>query len=149
MNKLRNVAVLVLLLALPLIAADPMYGTWKMRTTGKKPELRQQIVTVEPASGGTKFSYDIELESGTPLSYYFITKLDGAEVPAYSSGKEIMKVRVKRVGPNAYEASSVVPGTTTKFRATISPDGKSMATDGTIQSGGQTIPSHVVFDRVN
>lgn len=149
MNKLRTAAVLGLLFVMPLLAADPMFGTWKMRKTGKKPELRQQVVKVEPTSGGTKFSYDIELANGVPLSYYYITKLDGAEVPAYSSGKEILKIRVKKVGPNEFEATSTAPGTTTKFKTTISPDGKCMVTDGTIQSGGRTIPSHVEFDRVN
>lgn len=150
MNRLRNVAALILVLAVPLLAADPLYGTWKMRKSGDPHGLRKQIVKVEPDSGGTRFSYDIELASGTPLSYYYITKLDGAAVPAYSSGQEIMKIRVTRVGPNEFDATSVVPGTTTKFRTTISPDGKSMVTDGTIQQGGgKTIPSHVVFDRVN
>lgn len=149
MDKLRNFAVFMMLFVLPLLAADSLSGTWKMRTSGKKGGLRKQIVKIELVSGGTKFSYDIELANGAPVSYYYITKLDGAEVPAYSSGKEMLRVRVKKLGPNEYEATSAAPGTTTKFRTTISLDGQSMVTDGTIQSGGKTIPSHVEFDRIH
>jgi len=140
----------MLLLAVPLLAADPLNGTWKMRSSGDPYGVRKQIVKVESVPGGTRFSYDIELGNGTPVAYYYITKMDGAEVPVYSSGQEIMKIRVTRVGPNEYDATSESPGTTTKFKTTISSDGKNLVTDGTFQqTGGKTIPSHVVFDRVN
>jgi hypothetical protein len=137
----------MLLAALPVVAADPICGVWQMRNSGKNKELKSQVVAVEPSGGGVKFSYDLNM-SGARIQYSFVTKMDGAAVPAISNGAEIMKVWVKKVSPYEYDSGSVVQGTETRFKGTISPDGKTWTTDGTIKTGGQSIPSHVIFDRV-
>jgi hypothetical protein len=113
----------------------------------EREKRRHEEPGVEPSGGATKFSYDIE-RSGGKIAYYFVTKLDGAEVPAISNGTEIMKIRVKRIGPYEFDSSSTVQGTETRFKTIVSKDGNVMTTDGTIATQGKSIPSHVVFDRV-
>ena len=81
--------------------------------------------TVEPSAGGAKFSYDLNL-SRTRIQYSFVTKMDGALAPAISNGTEIMKVWMKK----------------------ISPDGKTWSADGTIKTGGRSIPSRAGLDWV-
>ncbi len=147
MSALRTVAFLMLLTALPLVAADPICGVWQMRKDEKKQQLQGQVVTVEPSGGATKFSYDIAMGK-TRIQYSFVTKMDGEPVPAMSNGKEFMKVWVKKISLYEYDSGSVVQGTETRFKGKISADGRVWTTDGTIRSGEQTIPSHVVFDRV-
>jgi hypothetical protein len=67
-----------------------------------------------------------------------------AEVPAYSAGKVVMMVRLKKTGPNTYEGS-VSNGVTSQSKTTISADGKVM----TSESINGLIKSQSVFDRVN
>ena len=79
MKLLNRTLVLALLLTLPLSAADPLYGI--------------------------KLTTDIDFGSGAGgMSTTYVTKLDGAEVPVYSAGKVVMRLRGKRTGPNTYEA---------------------------------------------
>ena len=141
---LRSASFLVLLAALPLSAADAFYGTWKMRPSEKPEERMKQVVTIEPVADGVKVVADIEIDDGTKVDLSYTTKLDGEEVPVYASGNEVMKIRVKRTGPNVYEGSTEGPGGTSTFKTTISDDGKVMTTEST--SGPKT--SQAVFDLV-
>lgn len=79
------------------------------------------------------------------MSMTYTTKLDGAEVPVYSSGKVVMTFRAKRTGPNTYEGSTTANGTTTSVTTIISADGKVMTSESTTGS----IKSRSVYDRVN
>ena len=77
-------------------------------------------------------------------SYSYTTKLDGSEVPVYSSGKVVMTTRVKKTGANVYEGSSTGAGGTVTFKTSISADGKVMTSEST--TGSTKLLS--VFDRV-
>ena len=146
MKPLNRTLLLALLLTLPLSAADPLYGVWKTRP-GKPGDTSKQTqtVTIEPVADGIKFTTDIDFGSGGGgMSTTYVTKLDGAEVPVYSAGKVVMRLRGKRTGPNTYEASVAGPGGTGTSKTTLSADGKTMTVDGMTGS----IASHSVFDRV-
>ena len=52
MKLLNRVLLLVLLLTLPLSAADPLYGVWKTRPSGKPGDTSKQTVTIEPVADG-------------------------------------------------------------------------------------------------
>jgi hypothetical protein len=144
MKLLNRTLLLALLLTLPLSAADPLYGVWKMRPSGKPRDKSNQTMTIEPVADGIKFTTDIDFGSGAGMSTTYVTKLDGAEVPVYSADKIVMKVRGKRTGSNTYEGSATGPGGTITSKTTISADGKTMTIDGMTGS----IASHAVFDRV-
>jgi uncharacterized protein (DUF2147 family) len=145
MRLLHSALLCVLLLTLPLSAADPFYGVWKTRPSGKPGDTSKQTMTIEPVADGIKFTTDIDFGSGGGgMSTTYVTKLDGAEVPVYSAGKVVMRLRVKRTGPNTYEGSVTGPGGTGTAKTTISADGKTMTVDGMMGP----IASHLVFDRV-
>jgi hypothetical protein len=143
--KLLNRALLLAMtLTLPLSAADPLYGVWKTRPSGRPGDTSKQTITIEPVADGIKFTTDIDFGSGAGMSTTYVTKLDGAEVPVYSAGKVVMTLRGKRIGPNTYEGSVAGPGGTGTSKTTLSADGKTMTVDGMMGS----IASHLVFDRV-
>jgi uncharacterized protein (DUF2147 family) len=145
MKPMNRAWMFALLLTLPLSAADPLIGVWKMRPSGKPGDTSKQTMTIEPVADGIKFTTDIDFGSGAGgMSTTYVTKLDGAEVPVYSAGKVVMTVRGKRTGPNTYEGSVTGPGGTGTSKTTVSADGKTMTVDGMMGS----IASHLVFDRV-
>ena len=147
MKLLHSALLWVLLLTLPLSAAEPFYGVWKMRPSGGPgaTSKQTQTMTIEPVADGIKFTTDIDFGSGGGgMSTTYVTKLDGAEVPVYSAGKVVMTLRGKRTGPNTYEGSATGPGGTSTSKTTLSADGKTMTIDGMMGS----IASHLVFDRV-
>ena len=145
MKRLNRTMLLALLLTLPLSAADPLYGVWKTRPSGKPGDTSKQTVTIEPVADGIKFTTDIDFGSGAVgMSTTYVTKLDGAEVPVYSAGKVVMTLRGKKTGPNTYEGSVAGPGGTGTSKTTLSADGKTMTVDGMMGS----IASRLVFDRV-
>ena len=144
MKLLNRTLLLALLLTLPLSAADPLYGVWKTRPSGKPGDTSQQTVTIEPVADGMKFTTVIDFGSGAGMTTTYVTKLDGAEVPVYSAGKVVMTLRGKKTGPNTYEGSVAGPGGTGTSKTTISADGKTMTVDGMMGP----IASHLVFDRV-
>jgi uncharacterized protein (DUF2147 family) len=144
MMLLRSALVCVLLLTLPVSAAEPFSGVWKMRPSGTPAGTTKQTITIEPVADGVKVTTDIDFGNGTGMSLMYVTKLDGAEVPVYSSGKVVMTMSAKRTGPNTYEGSTAGPGGTSTYKTTISADGKTMTSEGT--SGPN--PERSVFDRV-
>jgi len=145
MKRLNRTTLLALLLTLPLSAADPLYGVWKTRPSGKPGDTSKQTVTIEPVADGIKFTTDIDFGTGAAgMSTTYVTKLDGVDVPVYSAGKVVMTLRGKKIGPNTYEASVAGPGGTGTSKTTISADGKTMTVDGMMGK----IASHLVFDRV-
>jgi hypothetical protein len=147
MKCLQTAICFLLLAAMPALAADSIYGVWKMRPDPGYTGAKGQIVAVEPSGGGAKFSYDVDLGS-RHLQYEFVTKMDGALVPAMSQGKEIMKVWIKKISAREYYSGTTVGNSEAKFKGIISPDGKTWTTDGTIKTGDNSITSHVVFDKV-
>ena len=131
MKLLYSALLWVLLLTLPLSAAEPFFGVWKMRPSGQPGNASKQTMTIEPVADGIKFTTDIDFGSGTGgMSMTYVTKLDGAEVPVYSAGKVVMTLRGKRTGPNTYEGSVTGPGGTSTSKTTLSADGKTMTVDG-------------------
>ena len=147
MKCFRSAIGFLLLAVTPALAADSIYGVWRIGSDPGGQGPSSQVVTVEPSGGGVRFSYDIDMGS-QHLKYEFVTKMDGALVPATSQGKEIMKVWVKKISAHEYDSGSTAGDSKTKFKGIISPDGKTWTTDGTIKTGSQTIASHVVFDKV-
>ena len=64
MKLLNRTLLLALLLTLPLSAADPLYGVWKTRPSGKPGDTSKQTMTIEPVADGIKFTTDIDFGSG-------------------------------------------------------------------------------------
>ena len=116
-----------------------------MRPSGIAGDKSHQVQTITPVADGVKVDVEIDLGNGTKISMTYTSKLDGSEVPVYSSGKVVMTFRVKRTGPNTYEGSTTANGTTTGFTSTVSADGKVMTSESTTGS----IKSGSVYDRVN
>ena len=143
--KLILAALLVLLTTLPLSAADIVLRTWRMRPSGVAGDKSHQVQTITQVGDGVKVDVEVDIGNGTKMSMTYTTKLDGAEVPVYSSGKVVMTFRAKRTGPNTYEGSTTANGTTTNFKTTVSADGKVMTSESTTGS----IKSRSVYDRVN
>jgi hypothetical protein len=144
--KLVCAIVLVLLVTLPLSAADAVFsGTWKMRPSGVPGDRSQQVQTITQVGDAVKVTTEIDMGNGTTLSLSYTTKLDGAEVPVYSAAKVVMMLRAKKTGPNTYEGSTSANGMTSQYKTTISADGKVMTSEST----DGPIKSRSVFDRVN
>ena len=142
--KLPRIALFcVLLLSVPVWAAEPFYGIWKMRPAKSAGNL-SQTMTVEPVVEGTKVTTVIDFGNGTGMTMTYVTKFDGAEVPVYSAGKVVMTLRGKRTGPYTYEGSASGPGGTGTYKTVVSTDGKTVTTDSTTGSN----PGRSVFDRV-
>lgn len=144
MNFRYSLLLCVIPMASQVFAADSFYGTWKMRSDAKA-GTTSQTMTLEPAADGVKVTTVIDFGNGTKMSMNYLTKLDDEEVPVYSDGKEVMKIRAKRTGPNSYEGSTSGPGGTGTFKTTVSADGRTMTTEGTM--GTSLMQS--TFDRVN
>src|SRR4249920_3623525 len=145
MKLLNRTLLLALLLTLPLSAADPLYGVWKTRPSGKPGDTSKQTMTIEPVADGIKFTTDIDFGSGAGgMSTTYVTKLDGAEVPVYSAGKVVMTMRAKKIGPNTYESSVAGPGGTGTSKTTVSAGGKTRAVDGMMGWSA----ADLVFERV-
>jgi hypothetical protein len=128
-------------------AADPIFGVWRMRTTGKNEMLKSQVFKVEEVAGGARFTYDIEMGK-SKISYFFVTRFDGNPVDAIMNGQPFSRIRMKKVSPYEYDMTAVDQATEQHHKTTITSDGKTLATDGTIKTNGKSIPAHVVFDRV-
>ena len=132
-------------LMLPLSAADPLYGVWKTRPSGRPGDTSKQTMTIEPVADGIKFTTDIDFGSGAGgMSTTYVTKLDGAEVPVYSAGKVVMTLRGKRIRTQYLRRLGGRPRRDRHIKTTLSADGKTMTVDGMMGS----IASHLVFDRV-
>ena len=143
--KSVSAVVLALLVVLTLSAADAsIYGTWKMRPSGVPGEKSKQVQTITQVAGGVKVNTDIDLGDGTTMSFSYTTKFDGAEVPVYSAGKVVMTIRGKKTGPNTWEGTTSANGMTSRFKTTLSADGKVLTSES---MDGQT-KSRSVFDRV-
>src|SRR6266568_8559706 len=136
-----------LLLCLPALAADPIYGVWRMRDDAQNPSMKSQQMKVEEVSGGARFSFDIVMAK-SKLSYSYVTKLDGEAVDAMMKKKPFSKVRVKKISPLLYETTVTDLTTEQHFTSTISKDGKILTNEGTGQANGQAIVVHLVFDKV-
>ena len=134
------------LLTLPLIAEDPLYGIWRMREDRVNPSLKSQVMKVEEVPGGTRFTFDIVRTNGK-LSYYYVTKLDGEAVSAMMKKKPFSTVRVKKISPLEYETTMTDLTTEQHFTSTISKDGTTLTNEGTAQANGQTLAVHQVFER--
>lgn len=135
-----------LVVCLPLMAASPIIGVWHMRPGA---DGMDQVMRVEETAQGVRFTCDIEIKAGgNKLSYYFVTKMDGAPVDAVSSGKPFSKMTAKRVSPYEYEFTANDKVTTQHYKSVISKDGKLLTTDGAIVANGSSIPVHQVFDKV-
>jgi len=144
--KLVCAIVLVLLVTLPLSAADAVfYGTWKMRPSGLPGDTSKQVQTITQVADGMKVNTEIDMGNGTAMSLSYTIKFDGVQVPVYSAGKVVMMLRAKKTGPNTYEGTTSTNGITSQYKTTISADGKVM----TIESINGPIKLHSVFDRVN
>jgi hypothetical protein len=136
---------LALLVVLPLSAADAsFYGTWKMRPAGAPGSKSTQVQTITQVADGVKVDTNIDFGNGTSMSLSYTTKLDGAEVPAYSAGKVAMTVRAKKTGPDTWEGTISANGKTTQFKTTLSADGNVLTTESV--DGPTKMRS--VFDRV-
>ncbi len=142
-----RLAFLPLLLCLPALAADPIYGVWKMRDDPQNPSMKSQQMKVEEVAGGAKFTFDIVMAK-SKMSYFYVTKLDGEAVNAIMKKKPFSKVKVKQLGPNSYETTVTDLTTEQHFTTTISKDGKTLTNEGTGQANGQAIVVHLVFDKV-
>ena len=144
MKFLHSVLLSVLLLTLPLAAAEPLVGVWKMRPAGTPGDKSKQTMTIEAVADGLKVTTEMDFGNGTGMSTTYVTKMDGAEVLVYSAGKVVMKVRGKKTGPYTYEGSATGPNGTITSKTTLSADGKTMTVDGMMGSTAM----HSVFDRV-
>jgi hypothetical protein len=137
----------ILLLCLPLLAADPIYGVWKVREDAQNPALKSELMKVEEVAGGTKFTFDI-VTTQQKLSYYYITELDGKPVSAMAKKKPFSQVKVKKISPFEYETTMLDLTTEQNYKSTISKDGKTLINDGTGQARGQTLTIHKVYEKV-
>jgi len=137
----------ILLLCLPMMATDPIYGVWRMREDPQNPAMKRQEMKVEEVSGGTKFSFDV-VTAKSKFSYFYVTRLDGEAVDAIMKKKPFSKVKVKKISPVAYETTVTDLTTEQHYTSTISKDGKTLTNEGTGQANGQPLVVHVVFDRV-
>ncbi len=136
----------LLLLHVPLLAQDPLYGTWRMREDRVNPSLKSQVMKVEEVPGGARFTFDI-ITTKTKFSYFYVTKLDGEAVSAIMKKKPFSTVRVKKISPLEYETTVTDLTTEQHFTSTISKDGATLTNVGTAQANGQTLAVHQVFER--
>jgi hypothetical protein len=139
-------AIFALLLWLPLPAADPIFGTWEMRKEDVNDVVKSQTMIVEPTAGGARFSFKLSIK-GQPLTYYFITRFDGVPVDAINNGKSFSKITMKKISPREYDQISRDGTSDQHFRLRISPDGKTLVTEGTSVTDGNSISVKVVFNR--
>ena len=137
---------LFVLMQLPLLAQDPLYGIWRMREDRVNPSLKSQVMKVEEVPGGTRFTFDI-VTTKTKFSYFYVTKLDGEAVSAIMKKKPFSTVRVKKISPLEYDTTVTDLTTEQHFTSTISKDGTTLTNEGTAQANGQTLAVHQVFER--
>jgi hypothetical protein len=130
----------------PLIAADPIYGVWKMRESNQTPGLKSEVMKVEVVPDGTRFTIDM-VTAKAKLSYYYVTKLDGQPVTAMMKKKPFSKIQVRKISPFEYETTMLDLTTEQNYKTTISQDGRTLTNEGTGQANGQPLTVHIIFEK--
>jgi len=138
--------ILALLLCLPLLAADPIYGTWEMRKEDANEIIKSQTMKVEQLAASSRFSFVLDIK-GQALTYYFDTKFDSLPVDAMSNGKAFSKITMKRISPREYDQISKDGTSDQHFRLKITPDGKTLVIEGSSLTEGKSTPVKITFNK--
>ena len=132
-----RVLFVLIVAALPALAADNSLGTWKANiakckySPGPLP-LKSYTLVREAATGGVKVTVTGQRTDGTPINAGYTAKYDGSPSAVSGSGTPYDSMSIKQVDANTF--TSEAKNSQTKYqsdlRTVVSRDGKTMTTTG-------------------
>ena len=133
---------LIVLVSLPLRAAEALEGRWLLVSQeigGKKIDVDQLTLRVVPIGRTLEFAYSVPVNNVQFVSLGFTAMPDGTEADVTNgSGKKIGTVRVTRMGASLYKM--VLQGQnkpTATGTITISTDGKTLTSESNRNNPGR------------
>ena len=150
----RYASALVVLAALaPAWAADPIAGTWRLKSqqvNGRETASRPLTLRITPEGEGLEFEYSVAVDQKQEVSLRFAARLDGSAADVKNSeGRKIGTARATRAGPSQYRVTLEGPNRPTSFgEMTVSSDGKQLVSESdAIAPGGAKLHTVQNFDR--
>ena len=148
---LAALATLVCAAAIPLLAQNPIVGTWKLNVAKSKfnpgPAPKSMTRTVEAQGDKVKYAFEGVAADGSAISYTFTVSYDGKDYPI--SGSPVPAgadtVAIKQLSPSSYhsvlkKAGKQVLTTTSE----VSKDGKTTTLTQTAPDGAV---NHLVYEK--
>ncbi len=141
--------VIVLLLIVPIRAAEPLSGRWLLvsqEVGGQKRPTGDLMLRVNPAGKSFEFAYSTPVNDIQFVSLRFAARLDGTEADVTDgSGKKIGSVKVTKSGASLYKIVLEGPNRpTASGTMTVSADGKTLRSESDSSARGQSAVMHTV-----
>ena len=150
---MRLAAVLLLALS-PLWAAEPIVGTWllKSQQVNARDTAAARPLTLRITQTGdlVEFEYSVAANPKREISLRFAARLDGSPADIRNSeGRTIGAARVSRAGPSEYRVMLEGPRRpTSSGKMTVSLDGKKLISESyAIAPGGDKLHTVQTFER--
>lgn len=140
---------IVLLLAVPIQAAEPLSGRWLLVSQeigGQKKPTQELMLRVNPAGKAFEFAYSVPVNDIQFVSLKFSARLDGTEAGVTNAnGQKIGTVKVTKSGPAQYKIILQGPNRPTASGImTVSADGKTMRSESDSRGRGEAGVIHTV-----
>jgi len=146
-------ATLLLILALHAWAAEPIAGTWKLKSqqvSGRDTASRPLTLRITQSGDTLEFEYSVPVNQKQEVSLTFAARLDGTLADVKNSaGRKIGTAKVTRFGSSQYLVMLEGPNRpTSNGRMTVSNGGKTLTSeaDATIP-GGTKLHTVQIFER--
>jgi hypothetical protein len=147
-------AVLFLVAAISLQAAEPIAGVWVLKsqhvTGADAPPSRALELRVSESGGRLEFEYSVAVNQKQQVSLRFAARLDGSVAEVTNlTGAKIGVARLVHAGPSAYLLTLEGPRRpSSSGRLTVSSDGKSLVSESdATEPGGVKTHTTQVFER--
>lgn len=144
---------LLLSAVVQLQAADPLVGSWLLKSqqvSGQERQSRPLLLRIAQSGESLDFEYSVPTNQKQEVTLRFTARLDGsASDVKNSAGTKIGTAKVTRAGPARYRVMLEGPRRpTSSGTLTISTDGRTLTSESdTVGSDGSKIHTVQVFQR--
>jgi hypothetical protein len=133
--------------------ANPALGTWRLvleksTYSAGKPNIKSQVITIEPADDGFKTIVETVDLKGQTSRTERVGRFDGKDNPVVG-GAAGATVAYSLIEPSTYQIQNKINGkVTTTTRTVVAPDKKSFTNTTTgYTAQGQSVHNVVVYER--
>ncbi|HLG99131.1 MAG TPA: hypothetical protein VKX49_22665 [Bryobacteraceae bacterium] len=139
--------------SLPLWAADPLVGTWRLdqqEVNGQPTQTDPMVLRITEAAGGKlSFAFSVPVNNIYFVSMSYVVKLDGTESGVKNGhGETVGAIRITSAAPYHYKLLLKAPNRPdSNGTLTVSPSGKTLTSETESTLGGRTMHSKQTFSR--
>ena len=151
-GRLGWVVPLIFLFVLPIHAAEPLSGRWRLvsqKVGGEKTAIEQLMLRVIPSTQGLEFAYSVPVKDIQFVSLRFSARLDGSESDVTNGkGQKLGTAKVTKSGASEYTIE--LQGhdrPTASGKMTVSADGKTLKSESESKGRGGVLRTIQVFSR--